>query len=528
MAQDLNRVTQARFLAFCAMAALVSGCAGDKPATQTAPALGTKVTAQAAALPKARPRAQSAAPNSAETAAVDAPAPEIFETTQAAVWDGKPSFGKVWIEVPDALQPERVEIRSAASGAVFTGAMLPVAKLQPSAPSALGALNRAAPIRLSADAASALGLAAGEVAQITVTALRRQTPPSEETGSGDPIGAMAALQAPSLRTSEAQMRMPRFAGDLDSLPQISDPAPPIMPLPIEGGFVQVAETADSDTSFAIQRELAASNVAADIQEDFVDGATVFRVFARRAVDDEDLAGALDNIRFVAGGPGVQQRAKIVDLPKVRADAASTPKAAPTPEAAPWMEVGIYHSRNEAKAVMQRLARRAVPAHLCETMDGASLEPALSASAQYRVFGGPVVTPPQGAALDQASFCAGVAVSLMTPTNTPKNIEPLSLTTSPTDIAPPPTQFKPMFGKDAVRLRIGEATGDLSIKVPNPFSEPIKINVGNAVVTLPVTAPATQVAEIARALAVVSEDVAAQIAGEMAGEQNLPEPLAATP
>jgi len=92
--------------------------------------------------------------------------PQVFEVTNDAVWDGKPSMGNIWVEVPAAMQPERVRIRNAATGQVLTGAML-VAQID---------ADRVGPMKLSSAAAKALGLGAGESAQLTVTALRKQYP----------------------------------------------------------------------------------------------------------------------------------------------------------------------------------------------------------------------------------------------------------------------------------------------------------------------------------------------------------------
>lgn len=93
----------------------------------------------------------------------DVEAPQIFQTTDLALWDGRPSLGGVWVASPDAKDPERVILRNPANGKFVIGALFrreidnPGPKLQ-----------------ISSDAASALGLLAGEPGKITVTALRRE------------------------------------------------------------------------------------------------------------------------------------------------------------------------------------------------------------------------------------------------------------------------------------------------------------------------------------------------------------------
>jgi hypothetical protein len=92
----------------------------------------------------------------------DVEAPEVFQTTDKGLWDGRPSLGGVWVASPNAKNPERVIMRNPANGKFVIGglfqrdASLPGPKLQ-----------------LSSDAADALGLLAGEPAVISVTALRR-------------------------------------------------------------------------------------------------------------------------------------------------------------------------------------------------------------------------------------------------------------------------------------------------------------------------------------------------------------------
>ncbi|MFN4155122.1 MAG: SPOR domain-containing protein [Paracoccaceae bacterium] len=127
----------------------------------------------------------------------DVEAPEVFQTKDKALWDGRPSLGGVWVASPDAKDPERVIIRNTGNGKFVIGALFrreienPGPKLQ-----------------ISSDAAAALGILAGAPADVSVIALRREeetvttdaTRPildsseSVETQSLDPIaGAAAAI-----------------------------------------------------------------------------------------------------------------------------------------------------------------------------------------------------------------------------------------------------------------------------------------------------------------------------------------------
>ncbi|NEX45301.1 SPOR domain-containing protein [Pseudotabrizicola algicola] len=127
----------------------------------------------------------------------DVEAPEVFQTRDKALWDGRPSLGGVWVASPDAKDPERVIIRNIANGKFVIGALFrreienPGPKLQ-----------------ISSDAAAALGILAGAPADVSVIALRREeeavapdaTKPildsseTVQTQSLDPVaGAAAAL-----------------------------------------------------------------------------------------------------------------------------------------------------------------------------------------------------------------------------------------------------------------------------------------------------------------------------------------------
>ncbi len=179
-----------RFALLLGAAGILTGCEGgvdmppflqpkDKPA-ETAPAQDTRT----------------------KLVERDVEAPEVFQVTEAGLWDGRPSLGGVWVAHPDVSEPERVIIRNTANGKFVIGALF--------------RRERAIPgprIQASSDAAAALGMLAGAPVQLNVTALRREavepeTPPEaaapdspeapeavEETAL-DPIGgAAAAIEA---------------------------------------------------------------------------------------------------------------------------------------------------------------------------------------------------------------------------------------------------------------------------------------------------------------------------------------------
>ncbi|MDP5215682.1 SPOR domain-containing protein [Ruegeria sp. 2205SS24-7] len=100
---------------------------------------------------------------SSEAIERDVEAPEVFEASEAGLWDGRPSLGGVWVAHPDATDPERVVITNTANGKSVVGALfrrerdIPGPRLQ-----------------VSSDAAETLGMLAGAPVELSVIALRKE------------------------------------------------------------------------------------------------------------------------------------------------------------------------------------------------------------------------------------------------------------------------------------------------------------------------------------------------------------------
>jgi len=141
----------------------------------------------------------------------DVEAPDVFQVTEAGLWDGRPSLGGVWVAHADVTDPQRVIIRNTANNKFVIGALFRREREIPGPR-----------IQASSDAAAALGMVAGAPVQLNVTALQRETiseepevpaeatvekieaQPGVETAKLDPIaGAAAAIEAapPIIRPS---------------------------------------------------------------------------------------------------------------------------------------------------------------------------------------------------------------------------------------------------------------------------------------------------------------------------------------
>ena len=144
----------------------------------------------------------SSRPETAATAAADRPAatrlverdieaPDVFQKTEAGLWDGRPSLGGVWVAHPDVTDPERVLIRNTANGETVIGALFRRERAQPGPR-----------FQVSSDAAAALKLLAGAPTELSVTALRRSEDPAaaadpapEETRSDEADGTLPDAEA---------------------------------------------------------------------------------------------------------------------------------------------------------------------------------------------------------------------------------------------------------------------------------------------------------------------------------------------
>jgi hypothetical protein len=120
----------------------------------------------------AKPDAEGAAGGTRSVKLVerDVEAPDVFQVTEAGLWDGRPSLGGVWVAHPDVIEPERVIIRNTTNDKFVIGALFRRERENPGPR-----------LQVSSDAAAALGVLAGKPVQLNVTALRReqveQTPP---------------------------------------------------------------------------------------------------------------------------------------------------------------------------------------------------------------------------------------------------------------------------------------------------------------------------------------------------------------
>ncbi|PIE16313.1 MAG: SPOR domain-containing protein [Rhodobacterales bacterium] len=106
----------------------------------------------------------------------DVESPDVFQSTEPGLWDGRPSLGGVWVAHPDVADPERAIIRNKANGKFVIGALFRRERENPGPK-----------YQVSSDAAEALGMLAGQPAELNVTALRKEKVAEEGPAPADQI-----------------------------------------------------------------------------------------------------------------------------------------------------------------------------------------------------------------------------------------------------------------------------------------------------------------------------------------------------
>jgi hypothetical protein len=156
---------------------VLAGCQdGSNPFAGFGKKAETTVTEDEASAGAASAEGAAEAQTSTRLVDRDVEAPEVFQVTDQALWDGRPSLGGVWVASPDAVDPERVILRNTANGKFVIGALFRRERDNPGPK-----------LQISSDAAAALGLLAGQPAKISVTALRREEAPTLSPDAGKPI-----------------------------------------------------------------------------------------------------------------------------------------------------------------------------------------------------------------------------------------------------------------------------------------------------------------------------------------------------
>ncbi len=135
-------------------------------------------------------------PDAAPANQRDVEAPDVFQVTEAGLWDGRPSLGGIWVAHPDVTQPERVRIKNTANNKTVTGALFRRERALPGPA-----------LQVSSSAAEQLGMLAGAPTKVQVVALRREAievPPAPEETEATEDGEVAEGIEAAAETAEGE------------------------------------------------------------------------------------------------------------------------------------------------------------------------------------------------------------------------------------------------------------------------------------------------------------------------------------
>ncbi len=232
----------------------------------------------------------------------DVEAPDVFQVTEAGLWDGRPSLGGVWVAHPDVKDPERVIIRNTTNDKFVIGALfrrereIPGPRLQ-----------------ISSDAAEALGVLAGAPVQLNVTALRRETvaeeplePVAEEADTIaeasdveettlDPIagGAAAAIDASEVAAASSAASASAATATAAAAP--SEPAPTTRSS-LSKPYIQVGIFSVESNATNTANQMRSIGVVPTVLEQSLNGKPFWRVIVGPAQTTSERSALLKQIQ----------------------------------------------------------------------------------------------------------------------------------------------------------------------------------------------------------------------------------------
>lgn len=242
---------------------------------------------------------ESAASTSVKLVERDVEAPDVFQVTEAGLWDGRPSLGGVWVAHPDVKDPERVIIRNTANGKFVIGALFRRERENPGPR-----------LQVSSDAAAALGMLAGAPSQLNVTALRREEAPAEAPApSGDlkepaavtasPLDPVAASAGAAIAKAEAAP-----AGATTAAGAIKPPAKPAAPKPaakpaaskLDKPYIQIGIFSVEQNAKNTATAMRQAGMVPTVKKQSASGKTFWRVLVGPATTKTERAALLKKIK----------------------------------------------------------------------------------------------------------------------------------------------------------------------------------------------------------------------------------------
>lgn len=203
----------------------------------------------------------------------DVEAPEVYQTTDQALWDGRPSLGGVWVASPDTKDPERVIIRNPANGKFVIGALF---RREIS--------NPGPKLQISSDTAAALGILAGAPTKINVTALRREEAEVKTDATKPILDTSEAVQTqvldPVAGAAAAIDRVDAAATPTATAPTATIPKKPAAGATPGARTIQIGIFSVEDNANRAAATVKKAGLAADIRREESQGKVLWSVTSR--------------------------------------------------------------------------------------------------------------------------------------------------------------------------------------------------------------------------------------------------------
>lgn len=233
----------------------------------------------------AKPNKAAAAPEaSGEFIEKDVEAPEVFSANEAALWDGRPSLGGIWVAHPDVTDPERVMIRNTTNGKFVVGALFRRERDNPGPR-----------LQMSSDAAAALDILAGSPTELSVVALRKErieiAPPEPEPAPvAEPVEIEETELDPIAAASAAiDAAEPTAAATAAVAAPVIKAAP--SSTPVDKAFIQVGIYNVEKNANAVAGQMRSAGMVPTVKSGGSDGTPFWRVIvgpAETVADQEEL------------------------------------------------------------------------------------------------------------------------------------------------------------------------------------------------------------------------------------------------
>ncbi|MDG1340028.1 MAG: SPOR domain-containing protein [Paracoccaceae bacterium] len=225
----------------------------------------------------------------------DVESPEVFNASEAGLWDGRPSLGGVWVAHPDVTDPERVIIRNTANGTFVIGALFRRERDNPGPR-----------LQVSSDAAEALGMLAGAPADLSVIALRRQevaqpaAPAESRTETFDAPDAVEATSLDPIASAEAALdaiegSSPRPVASTAPAAAVT-PAVPIQSSSLTKAFIQVGIFSVKANADRTAERLRGSGIVPTVIPGESQGRQFYRVVVGPAGNKSERAAILKSVK----------------------------------------------------------------------------------------------------------------------------------------------------------------------------------------------------------------------------------------